>query len=94
MVTIQFTQYEKVRLLKVLEKSIKYRIRDYEKGKITKQNLDYDVDRINELIDRVNGKNHEGDYFLNSWKYEDNSSNKNKEKEIINPEELFKRSLF
>ena len=82
MVTINCSVYEQGRFLKVLEKSKEYRNRDFKEGKITKAELEYDIDRINELIDRVNGI-YTHDYLLNSSLYrEKNSTKKNKDEDL------------
>lgn len=75
MVKIECTVNQKYGILKVLEKAKEYRRNDFEKGEITQEHLDYDINVINNLIDVVNGKV-TSDYQMDCKEYKEKTAKK------------------
>lgn len=81
MVTIKCTENEKGMLLRILDNYKQYRKLDCDKEKITDKELQYDIEIMNKLIERINGKFCE-DYLLNSKVYRESLSNQNIERDF------------
>lgn len=81
MITIKCTENEKGMLLRILDNYKKYRKLDCDNEKITDKELQYDIEIINRLINRTNGKFRE-DYLMNSKQYREKFSNQNFERDF------------
>lgn len=68
MVTINCTVYEQGDLLKTIEYAKKKKYEDYYNGLIKEKLLELEIETLNRLKDRINGK-YVSDYNLNSSKY-------------------------
>ena len=62
MITIKFNPYQKGEFERYLTYAIKKKYEDIEVGKITKEEAEYDIDRINILLKIIAGKVYE-DYL-------------------------------
>lgn len=68
MVGINCTIYEKCDFIEFLEYAKQKKIQDYENKKISKKLLDYELERIERLVERIKGKC-TTDYEMVSRKY-------------------------
>lgn len=93
MVTINCTHYEKNEFIRFLEELKEYKrnfkLATNEKFDTTK----YDIERINILIDRVNG-NYKECYIQDSKEHREKSGRIREKKDVIDPQKLFEGSLY
>ena len=93
MVVIKCTHYEKNEFIRFLEELKERKKNDKLNPKEKFDTTKYDIERINVLIKRVNGEFKES-YLQNSKEYRESNPSRGNKKDPIDPESLFKESLY
>ena len=93
MITINCTHYEKNEFVRFLEELKEYKRKFKPRGSEKFDSSEYDIQRINVLLDRVNGKYKEC-YIQDSKEHREKVGRRTKKEGVVDPQKLFENVLY